>query len=129
MVMTTDNWITVSGIAIQLIIAIVSIVITSQQVKSGKKENRLLLIRGLLDTFRAITCEYWGKIALSHEQQLELENKLKAAKKEIRILKNSVSHYFEKATAAYIKLHFLEERIKEDAHNQRIADTMKIIEG
>lgn len=85
MVMTTDNWITVSGIAIQLIIAIVSIVITSQQVKSGKKENRLLLIRGLLDTFRAITCDYWGKTALSHEQQLELENKIKSCKQDIAI--------------------------------------------
>ncbi|MBR2028240.1 MAG: hypothetical protein IKA10_04525 [Oscillospiraceae bacterium] len=60
---------------------------------------------------------------------LVLENKLKTAKKEIRILKNSVSQYFEKATDAYIKLHFLEERMKEDARNQRIADTMKIIEG
>lgn len=68
--------------------------------------------------------KYWAKV----DDILELENKLKAAKQEIKTLKNSVSHYFDKATEAYIKLHFLEERMKEDAHNQRIADTMKITE-
>lgn len=92
--MTTDNWITVVGIIAQLCIAIVSFFITKHQLKLGAKENRLSLIRGLLDEFRALSCEYWGKTSFPSEHQLMLENNIKSCKKDIATNLNYLHNKF-----------------------------------
>lgn len=94
MSMNTDNWITVIGIIIQLIIAIASFFITRHQIKLGAKENRISLIRGLLDEFRSLSCEYWGKVSLAHEHQVMLENSIKSCKQDIAINLNYLHDNF-----------------------------------
>lgn len=84
--MTKDNWISLAGIIIQLIIAIGSYLINKNQLSKNNKKLKLDNLISKLDNLREKSCEYWGKQSMTPEYQGMLELEIKSSFEDIKFI-------------------------------------------
>ncbi len=84
--MTTDNWISLAGIIIQIVIAVITFFITRHQLSTNDKRIKLDTLLSKLDGIRGKSCEYWGKQSMTPGYQKMLEINIKSDFEDIKFL-------------------------------------------
>ena len=111
--MTGSVWIPLTGILIQLVIAIASVIITNRQLSDNDRKTRQSNLNSLLENLRTKACEYWGKSSMTPEYQQLLECEIKSTLEDIKL---SLEGLYDRFKSLRSEVHKLQTKIYVDTN-------------